>query len=59
MIDSGASCNIIDSGIFDQLAQSKNVYLEQSAARVYVYNLRNPLELRGSFFFFHSVSRKQ
>ena len=50
MIDSGASCNIFDSDTFDQLAQSKNVYLEQPAARVYVYNSRNPLELQGSFF---------
>ena len=33
MINSGASCNIIDSDTFDQLAQSKNFYLEQSAAR--------------------------
>ena len=50
MIDSGASCNIIDSDTFDQLAQSKNVYLQQYAARVYLYNSRNLLELRGSFF---------
>ena len=50
MIDSGASCNIIDSDTFDQLVQSKNIYLEKSSARVYVYGSSNPLELRGSFF---------
>ena len=36
MIDSGASCNIIDSDTSDQLVQSKNIYLEKSSARVYV-----------------------
>ena len=50
MIDSDASSSIIDSDTFDQLAQSKNVYLEPSTVRFYVYNSRNPLELLGSFF---------
>ena len=59
MIDSGASCSIIDSDTFDQLAQSKNVYLEQPAARVYVYNSRNPLELHGSFFSVVSVGNNK
>ena len=50
MVDSGASCNIIDSDAFDYLAQSNNVYLEKSYARVYVYGSKNPLDLRGYFF---------
>ena len=50
MVESGASCNIIDSDTFDYLAQSNNVYLEKSYARVYVYGSKNPLDLRGSFF---------
>ena len=58
MIDSGASCNIIDSDTSDQLVQSKNIYLEKSSARVYVYGSSNPLELQGSFFF-SSVNGKQ
>ena len=51
--------NVIDSDTFDQLAQSKNIYLEQSAACVYVYNLRNPLELGGLFFSAVSVGNNK
>ena len=50
MVDSGASCNIIDSDTFDSLKERINITLEGCSSNVYTYGSENALQLRGSFY---------
>ena len=50
MIDSGASCNILDSDTFNHLSQRVNVTLTPCSSNVYTYGSDSALQLRGSFY---------
>ena len=47
MLDSGASCNTIDNGSFNNSQQSKLISLEPSSAKTFAYGTQNSVKLKG------------